>query len=257
MILNRSRRRPLLGKPGRMLALVALLVALHAGTASAQFGMGWGFGMGMGMGNNGFQTQQQVNKMSQIAASSAYAARGGPGGRGITPYAGNPGAYVNIGRERRFQELDQLRARYSVDTRLPVAESRGPRFNPFTAVAAAPAANEARPDPGLVLASFFNQAGLVGWPADAPTEGDLKDKRETSDRMSLAVLQEYNTEGLARTSTVTQARDLLLDYGRPALQVVRTNSSQALADGFHSFLLGLYEAIGRTATVPNPRVKRP
>ncbi len=57
-------------------------------------------------------------------------------------------------------------------------------------------------------------------------------------------------KGLARLSTVTDARQKLLDYGRPALQQVREQSTPALADSFHVFLLSLYGNLGAAATVP-------
>ena len=45
--------------------------------------------------------------------------------------------------------------------------------------------------------------------------------------------------------TVTDARQKLLDYGRPALQYVRENSTPALASASHSALLGSFSRMVR------------
>ncbi len=64
------------------------------------------------------------------------------------------------------------------------------------------------------------RASIV-WPADAPTAGDLNDKRSAFDQASQAVLTESKKTGVASIATVTDARQKLLDYGRPGLQYVR------------------------------------
>ena len=84
----------------------------------------------------------------------------------------------------------------------------------------------------------------------APTSGELGSKRETSDRATLDVLDEYDARGIARMATVTDARRKLLDYGRPALQYVTEHSTTAIADAFDDFLVSLYTQIGLAASVP-------
>ena len=69
--------------------------------------------------------------------------------------------------------------------------------------------------PSLPLASFYNAEGHIVWPADAPTAGDLKDKRSAFDQASQTVLAELKKNGVASIATVTDARQKLLDYGRP------------------------------------------
>ncbi len=70
--------------------------------------------------------------------------------------------------------------------------------------------------PSLPLASFYNAEGHIVWPADAPTAGDLKEKRSDFDQASQVVLAELKKNGVASIATVTDARQKLLDYGRPA-----------------------------------------
>jgi hypothetical protein len=100
------------------------------------------------------------------------------------------------------------------------------------------------------LANFFNKDQQLIWPSSSPISGELGKKQATADLAALAVLNEYDLKGLARLSTVTDARQKLLDYGRPALQQVREQSTPAIADAFHGFLLALYSNLGAAATVP-------
>ena len=100
------------------------------------------------------------------------------------------------------------------------------------------------------LANFFSKENQLVWPSVSPISGDFGKKQTTADLAALAVLNEYNSKGLAQLSTVTDARQKLLDYGRPALKYVREQSTPALADSFHVFLLSLYGNLGNAATVP-------
>jgi hypothetical protein len=64
------------------------------------------------------------------------------------------------------------------------------------------------------------------------------------------VLKEVEGRGYAQVATAVEARNKLLDYGRPALQYARENSTPAIADTFHTFLLALYDSIGQTPDFP-------
>ena len=44
---------------------------------------------------------------------------------------------------------------------------------------------------------------------------------------------------------MTEARQKLLDYGRPALKYVRTHETPRVADSFHGFLLMLYDSLAQ------------
>jgi hypothetical protein len=89
------------------------------------------------------------------------------------------------------------------------------------------------------------------WPSESPINGDLKEKRDLSDQASLAVREETRRQMAASISSVTHARQLLLDYGRPALQEIRAQSTPAIADSFHRFLLSLYDSLAQAAWPPD------
>ena len=121
------------------------------------------------------------------------------------------------------------------------------------ASAGRPRRRRPRPGPSSPITSFFNRDEVLVWPADSPISGDLGPKRATSDKASLAVLHEYNRQGLASIATATEARNKLLDYGRPALKFLRGHSTVRLADTFHLFLLSLYESLEQATTGPQAR----
>jgi hypothetical protein len=87
---------------------------------------------------------------------------------------------------------------------------------------------------------------------------ELTEKRLTFDQASLAVLEEAKKNGVASVASVSEARQKLLDYGRPALRFVRAHETPRLADSFLGFLLELYDSLAqaatttRTATVGSP-----
>ena len=72
--------------------------------------------------------------------------------------------------------------------------------------------------PAAPLASFYGPEGKFGWPADAPTDGDLALRRAAIESACQAVLDEVKHNSVASIAKVTDAREKLLDYGRPALQ---------------------------------------
>jgi hypothetical protein len=105
----------------------------------------------------------------------------------------------------------------------------------------------ARSKPAVPLASFFNPQDQLVWPADAPRAEDLDQKRATFDQAARAVLDEIRKNDVAAVATVTEARQKLLDYGRPALQSLRTHETARVADSFHVFLLELYGSLAQAA----------
>jgi hypothetical protein len=46
---------------------------------------------------------------------------------------------------------------------------------------------------------------------------------------------------------VAEARQKLLDYGRPALHYVKAHETPRVADSFHGFLLSLYDSLAQAA----------
>jgi hypothetical protein len=112
------------------------------------------------------------------------------------------------------------------------------------------AMNTPRSRPLVPLTSFFNAQNQLVWPADAPTTGALKEKRDLFDQSARNVLDEVKKNGVASLATVTDTRQKLLDYGRPALQDVRTRETARIADSFHGFLLMLYDSLAQAANPP-------
>jgi hypothetical protein len=158
-----------------------------------------------------------------------------------TPYAGDSNAYFNHVRDNGFVE------RYNVARREPSYY----RYVPTSATAAPPSPAPAAPEKvSLPLASFYDANGQFAWPADSPISGDLKEKRASFDQASQVVLDETKKNGVASMASVTDARQKLVDYGRPALSYVRAHETARLADTFHLFMLSLYESLAQAANPP-------
>jgi hypothetical protein len=215
--------------------------------AEAQWGGGFG---GFGWGFGGFS---QVPKPESFINSKALI----DAGRNThipsrDVYANNANSYINHIRDNGFVE------RYDVARREPshygYAQSPAQSSPGVTPTAM----TVAQRMPSLPLASFYDAKGQIVWPADSPIAGDLKEKRSVFDQASQLALAETKKSGVASIATVTDARQKLLNYGRPALQYVRTQESPRVADGFHLFLLSLYEslaqAINPTAAAATPVV---
>ncbi len=83
-----------------------------------------------------------------------------------------------------------------------------------------------------------------------PTAGDLKQKREAVEKACHEVLEEGKQNGVASIASVTEARQKLLDYGRPGLQSVKAHETPRVADSFHGFLLMLYDSLAQAANPP-------
>ena len=75
--------------------------------------------------------------------------------------------------------------------------------------------------PVLPLAIYYNEKNQLVWPGNSPKAGELKEKRTIFERASEVVLAETKENGIASMATVMDARQKLLDYGRPGLQYVR------------------------------------
>jgi hypothetical protein len=203
------------------------LVAMMPGRADAQGGGFGGFGgFGWGFGFN--QVPSPTNFINNAQQNS--------------PYAGNPNAYFNQSIDNGFVD------RYRADRREPAyygTQSEAPRAPQATA----PAAVAARPQPSLPLASFYKADGTIEWPGEAPSAEGLLQKRNDFDKFSKTVLDEIKQSGVASIATVSEAREKLLAYGRPALQYARGHETARVADTFHLFLLSLYESLAQ-ATNP-------
>ena len=82
-------------------------------------------------------------------------------------------------------------------------------------------------------------------------DGEFLGKREASDQASLVVLKETKQHGVASITSATEARQKLVEYGRPALKQLRAAATPPIADSFHRFLLSLYDSLEAAASAPN------
>ncbi len=158
-------------------------------------------------------------------------------------YANNPNSTINHIRDNGFVD------RYDVERREAARMRRSSRQfgTASTTQTSMPAAAQI---PVLPLSSFYNPQNELVWPGDAPTEGELKDKRSVFDKASQEVLSEAKKNGVASMAAVTDARTKLLDYGRPGLQYVRAHDTPRIADSYHLFLLSLYESLAQAVNPP-------
>ena len=220
-----------LGVNRTMACLVMALVPwLVPGRAEAQ----WGFGIGWGSPAFNYvpSPTDYLNQRALVAGSRDS----GPTSSSV--YAGSPNAYYNKIRDNSFT----FGGSYDYQTRRPASEAYIARSAREIA-SAAPAKVTTAARPVVPITSFFNRDEVLVWPADSPISGELGPKRATSDKASLAVLHEYNRQGLASIATATEARNKLLEYGRPALKFLRGHSTVRISDTFHLFLLSLYESL--------------
>jgi hypothetical protein len=228
---------------GTAIAAAVVVSAFGAGRAEAQFGFGLGGGFGY-FGGFGGAVPQPVDFVNSVAlARMSHVQRppgATPGSTGATPYAGNPNAYFNHVRDNGFVDSYNPYRREPSYTR-PPASVQGQRTTPT-------AMTVARSKPAVPLVSFFNPQDQLVWPADAPTADALQQKRATFDQAARAVLDELRKNDVAAVATVSEARQKLLDYGRPALQDVRTHETPRVADSFHVFLLELYDSLAQAAS---------
>jgi hypothetical protein len=230
-----------------LLTFFVTAVAFSAGSnpAEAQWGMGFGYG-----GWGGFspvpKPESFINSMALVAAGRPSTA---PGGR---PYGNDGNAYFNHVRDNGFVERFNVDRRSASSYHYGSAAPSAARSSPGTGAPPAPtptqtAMNVAQAKPQIPLSSFYNADNTLAWPADAPVEGDLKEKRATFDQASQVVLAETRKSGVASLAAVTDARQKLIDYGKPALQYVRARETPRLADTYHLFLLSLYESLAQAA----------
>jgi hypothetical protein len=222
---------------GNLLAtlfVAATVFGFGPSPAQAQFGFGGGFGWGFGFS----QVPLPDTFINSKALIDAQRDTHIPS-RNV--YSNNSNSYINHIRDNGFVErFDPTRRdpgyyRYAA----PPSRSSSPATTTPTAMTVA------HQTPSLPLASFYNADGHIVWPTEAPMAGDLQDKRSIFDQASQGVLAELKKNNVASIATVTDARQKLLDYGRPGLQYVRTHETPRIADTYHLFLLSLYESLAQ------------
>lgn len=236
------------------LAVLVIVMAIGSipGPAHAQRGGGFGFG-GLGWGFGMFSSvplpTTYLNQKSLVDAGRGYR------GPSATPYAGNSNAYFDRVRDNGFVP------RYSVERQPGNFYQRGSPGEPgLSGSPGQPAAEPSRARRGAgtagsepparpvrPLTSFYTPDHHLLWPADAPI-GDLKDKRSAADSAAAIVFSETQQSGVASLASVTDARQKLIAYGRPALEEIRNHDTAAVADLFHAYLLSLYDSLALAAT---------
>lgn len=226
-------------------ALAAAATVLGPGRAEAQWGMGmgmgWGWGWGLGMGG---YVQQPSNYLNQVSLAQMNHVRG-PIQNNV--YGNRPNAYFNHIRDNGFVD------RFYPDGGDPsynghASRARSARVTPTAARTGVAPARRVAP-----LTSFFNEKNQLIWPGDAPTTGELKSRREAVDTACAVALSELKTNGTASIAAATEARQKLLDYGRPALTSVKAAETPQIADGFRNFLTSLYESLAQATETGGER----
>ena len=224
-------------RPGRFVPAVLVIGAaflLVPGRVKAQFGFGGGFG---GFGYGGFGFRPVPTPESYLYSNALVAASRPVSALLRDSYANNPNSYINHVRDNGFVD------RYS----------RRSAGNPAIPGCSAAASGGAPALPNLPLLSFYNANSKLEWPANARrTDGELKQKRDVSTRRASKYWRKRSKNGVAALASVTNARQKLLDYGRPALVHVRAHETPRVADTFHMFMLSLYESLAQAAN-PAPR----
>ena len=221
-------------------ATASLVVASR--DASAQYGMG---GMGfMGLGMRTVPSPGDfINQHAHIQAGRATM---GPVSNNV--YANSPNAYFNRIRDNGFS------SHYSLNTRRSPGLSTARRRSVTTTQATAeppPAETATLARPVVPIGSFFDAARKLIWPGDAPVTGDLHAKRDISDQACLVVAELDEKFRAAPITTVTDARQKLLDYGQPALAEMRAQTTPRIAETFHLFMLSLYDSLAQASEAPD------
>jgi hypothetical protein len=228
-----------------LLALLVALAALDLG-ASRVHAIGYGYGI-VGGFNYVPQPGDFLNQHTLLNAGRA----GPPASNNV--YAGNPNAYINRVRDNGFVPhagiVDRRSPGYQASRMRPQSLGQASNNQPQLAASTSTVSATSAPRrPVVPIGSFFDSSRILVWPSDAPVEGDLITKRDASDQACLVVADLVAKFRSAPITTVTSARNLLLEYGRPALQHIRSHSTPRIADNFHQFLLSLYDSLEAAAS---------
>src|SRR5271157_318778 len=226
-----------------LLAILVAAVALELG-ASQVHAMGYG-GYGMMGGFNYVPSPGDfINQHALLNAGRA----GAPVSNNV--YANNPNAFIHRIRDNGFVPhagiVDRRSPGYQASRWRPQSLSQTSNNQPQPAASSATATAAAR-RPVVPIGSFFDASRMLVWPSDAPVEGDLITKRDTSDRACLVVSDLVDKHRSAPITTVTYARNRLLEYGQPALQFIRSHTTPRIAENFHQFMLSLYDSLAAAA----------
>lgn len=231
----------------KLLFAVVILIGC-AGRSEAQMGMG-GIGIGFGFENPKTETNF-LNTWSLQNAAAAAANR--PQNLTAPKFqVRDEGLTEKYDPETRAAMINRTARNPKRELRLAGLNDTKPSVTTTNVTPAAVA--QPKPRPVVQLNNFFDKSERLVWPSDAPINTELRAKRDLADQAILIVRNEYELQGIARLANVSDARQKLLDYGRPALDYARRQSTPIMAESFHSFLLGLYDNIGLAATTPRAK----
>jgi hypothetical protein len=231
------------GKQLRFFAFIFVVAtaALEFGKSQARAQIGFGFDMFRSVPS----PTQFINDHALVRAGAAQNLPS----RNV--YANNANSYINRIRDNGFSSHYGTGSRqspgYAIARRPPRSFIQASNNTPSPAPVAPP---EPDPRPVYPIGSFFDAARVLVWPSEAPATDELKPKRDISDQACLVVLELVEKHRSAPITTVTDARQRLLDYGQPALRLVRSISTPRLAESFHLFLLSLYDSLAAAANPP-------
>ena len=223
-------------------AALAMLAAMP-GPARAQYYGGMGMGMGFGFGMFDVGPSASTTFLNQHA--NTRTALGRTSTRSHSPYSNSPNAYFNRVRDNGFV------SHYDVQRRRPPSYSTGRTTSTANREREEPQQGASVASAAITpLASFFDASLRLVWPQESPVDGAFKEKKETSDQAALVVLREKQQQGVASITSAAEARQKLVDYGRPALKQLRAVATPVIADSFHRFLLSLYDSLEASASPP-------
>jgi hypothetical protein len=228
----------------------AVLFVVGANQVRAIYGMDMGFFGGF---NPVPSPTQFINSHALIRAGQGSSA---PGPLRINNH---PDSAANRARNSGFSPhygLDSRRSpAFEVDRRLarPFDQATNKRAQQALEPVPAPAPTSelaAVARQVFPIGSFFDASRRLVWPSESPIGDNLQAKRDISDEACLVVSDKVERYRSAPITLVTVAREKLLAYGQPALQAARSTTTPRIAEGFHNFLLSLYDSLAQAANPP-------
>jgi hypothetical protein len=150
--------------------------------------------------------------------------------------AWNPNDYTHFLRDNSGGSTYNIPSRRRLDSMV----TNSPGSSPTTSRAPSHS-------PTFDLGSFLGSDGHVDWPRDVPDSPDLASRREAADEAIRAAVDQIKG-GKATIRAVNVAKARLIAFGQPALAKIRAERSARVADAFHYYLLGLLQAVERSAS---------
>ena len=213
-----SRARPGKLVPAVLAVARGISAGARAGPCPVWFG-GFGGGFGLGMGFRDVPARAEARDLPQpkslvdAARADADSRRETSTPTTPTPTSTTSGITVS-----------------SIATAPTAGRSPVPVPSAAAVLAERDATPAGTPSPLAALSSFYNAENMLVWPGDAPTEGELKEKRAVFDKASEVVLAETKKTGSPRwPRSPTRGRNCSITAGRH----LRTPCARHAADRRH------------------------